>query len=46
MKDFIVVIALLVLGVFIFTLIMGDDEGSLKDATKDLMQAQVQALGD
>ena len=45
MKEFIVVMALVVLGVFIFYLILGDDSGSLKSASKGLMEAQVQALG-
>ena len=45
MKEFIVVIALVVLGVFIAGLILSDDSNSLKSATKDLMEAQVQALG-
>ena len=44
MKDFIVVIAFLILGAFIFGLILSDDSGSLKTATKGLMEAQVQAL--
>ena len=46
MKNFIVVIALLILGVFIFGLIMGDEDTSLKSASRDLMQSQVAALGD
>ena len=46
MKDFIVFLALTMLGIFIATLIWSDDEGSLKDATKNLMENQITALGD
>lgn len=46
MKDFIVMLGLLMLGIFIATLVWSDNEGSLKDATKDLMESQVNALGD
>ena len=45
MKDFIVVIALIGLGIFIFTLLMNDDD-SVKSATKGLMEAQLGALSD
>lgn len=45
MKDFIVVIALLILGIFIFGIIMGGD-GSLRSASKILMESQIQAIGD
>lgn len=46
MKDFIVVIAMIILGVFIATLIISDDEGSLKSASERFMKGQVTALGD
>lgn len=45
MKDFIVVVALVMLGIFVAGLIISDDAGSLKTASKGLMEAQVQALG-
>ena len=46
LKDFIVVIAMIILGVFIATLIISDDEGSLKSASEKFMKGQVTALGD
>ena len=46
MKDFIVVIALLILGAFIFMIILGGDDSSLKSASKRLMEAQVEGLSD
>lgn len=46
MKDFIVVMAMIILGVFIAMLILSDDDDSLKTASKDLMKSQVDALGD
>ena len=49
MKDFIVMIAMIVLGVFIAALILGtggDDSNSLKGASKGLMQNQINQLTD
>lgn len=46
MKDFIVALAFLMLAVVVFALILGDDSGSLKSASKGLMEAQVKAIGD
>lgn len=46
MKDFIVVMAMIILGVFIATLIISDDDGSLKSASERFMKGQVGALGD
>lgn len=45
MKDFIVVIALIILGCFIAVLIIGNGS-SLKTASKGLMQKQIEILGD
>lgn len=46
MKDFIVLLAMIILGVFIAMLIISDDEGSLKSASEKFMKGQVQALSD
>lgn len=45
MKDFIVVIALIILGVTIAGFILSDDEGSLKSASGNFMEKQKQMLG-
>ena len=45
MKDFMVFLAFIVLGVFIASLIWSDNDGSLKTITKGLMEQQVNALG-
>ncbi len=44
MKDFIVLIAFIVLGCFIGALILGDNN-SLKTSSKGFMQKQIEALG-
>lgn len=45
MKDFMVFLAFIMLGIFIAALIWSDDEGSLKSVTKHFMENQVSALG-
>ena len=49
MKDFIVLISFIILGLFIAALILGtgdNDSGSLKAASRGLMQSQIDKLGD
>lgn len=45
MKDFIVLIALISLGIILFCILMLDDD-SVKSASKGLMESQLGALSD
>jgi len=43
MKQFIVMSAMIILGVFIFNLIAGDDEGSIKSALERSFRHQIES---
>ncbi len=44
MKDLIVIIGTIMLGVFIFNMMVGSDENSLKNISRDVMSETVKAF--
>ncbi len=46
MKEFLATIGLLIVGLFIGNIIIGEDDSSIKSASRNLMQAQIGALSD
>lgn len=43
MKELIVTVGLTILGVFIFTMIMGPSENSIRESSKSVMEKSVEA---
>lgn len=42
MKQFIVMFAMILLGIFIYGLLMGEDEGSVKSSVKQVWRDQIE----